>query len=101
VSDAEYLLDGDLSVRSWADLFEQDLPARAGRYATVAGLVTWLLGRVPRMGDSVRWRNLEFAVEEVHKRRVTRVRLRLLPEEDEAAGDEADREFYEYPDEDF
>jgi len=101
VSDAEYLLDGDLSVRSWADLFEQDLPARAGRYATVAGLVTWLLGRVPRMGDSVRWRNLEFAVEEVRSRRVTRVRLRLLPEEPDAADEDDGREFYDYPDEDF
>lgn len=75
------------------------MPARAGRYATVAGLVTWLLGRVPRKGDSVRWRNLEFAVEDVHKRRVMRVRLRLLPEEEEATGDMEDTD--PYPDEDF
>jgi len=97
VGDAEYLLDGELSVRSWADLFDQDLPARAGRYATMAGLVTWLLGRVPRQGDAVRWRNLEFVVEEMHHRRVARVRLRLLPEETETLDEASDA----YPDEDF
>jgi len=36
-------------------------------------------------GDTVRWRNLEFAVEEVRRRRVTRVRLRLLGEAEDAA----------------
>ncbi|HUX02118.1 MAG: hemolysin family protein [Phycisphaerae bacterium] len=74
---AEYSLAGNLSIRSWADLFDQDRPDGAGRYSTVAGFVTSLLGRVPREGDAVTWRNLEFTVEEVRRRRVTRVRLRL------------------------
>jgi CBS domain containing-hemolysin-like protein len=77
---AEYLLAGDLSIRSWADLFEQDPPRAGGRYLTVAGFVTSLLGRVPARGDAARWRNLEFTVEELQGRRVTRVRLRLLGE---------------------
>ena len=75
---AEYLLAGNLSIRSWADLFDQDRPDVGGRYSTVAGFVTSLLGRVPRQGDTVTWRNLEFTVEEVRRRRVMRVRLRLL-----------------------
>jgi putative hemolysin len=85
---AEYLLAGNLSIRSWADLFDQDRPDVGGRYSTVAGFVTSLLGRVPRQGDTVTWRNLAFTVEEVHRRRVTCVRLRLLGGADgeEAAG---------------
>lgn len=75
---AEYLLAGNLSIRSWADLFDQDRPDVGGRYSTVAGFVTSLLGRVPRQGDAATWRNLEFTVEEVRRRRVMRVRLRLL-----------------------
>jgi CBS domain containing-hemolysin-like protein len=75
---AEYLLAGNLSIRSWADLFDQDRPDVGGRYSTVAGFVTSLLGRVPRQGDTATWQNLEFTVEEVHRRRVMRVRLRLL-----------------------
>ncbi|MBE3096000.1 MAG: HlyC/CorC family transporter [Planctomycetes bacterium] len=77
IGEAEYLLAGDLSIRSWADSFDLEVPEEGGRYSTVAGFVTALLGRMPRQGDAVEWRNLEFIVEEVKRRRVTRVRLRL------------------------
>jgi CBS domain containing-hemolysin-like protein len=86
VSDAEYLVAGNLSVRGWADEFDMDLPAGGARYTTVAGFVTTLLGRLPKPGDVARWRNLEFAVEEVRHRRVTRVRLRLVGATESPAG---------------
>jgi len=82
---SEYLLAGDLSVRSWEDLFGVDLPEAGARYTTVAGFVTSLLGRLPAAGESVRWRNLEFTIEEVRRRRIHRVRVRLLSAE--APGD--------------
>jgi CBS domain containing-hemolysin-like protein len=77
IGEAEYLLAGDLSIRSWADSFDLEVPEEGGRYSTVAGFVTALLGRMPRQGDAVQWRNLEFIVEEIKHRRVMRVRLRL------------------------
>jgi putative hemolysin len=78
VAEAEYLLAGDLSIRSWADSFDLEVPEDGGRYSTIAGFVTALLGRMPKPGDAVKWRNLQFIVEEVNRRRVTRVRLKLL-----------------------
>ena len=78
VGEAEYLLAGDLSIRSWADSFDLEVPEDGGRYSTIAGFVTALLGRMPKPGDAVKWRNLRFIVEEVEHRRVTRVRLKLL-----------------------
>ena len=78
LGESEYLLAGDLSVRSWAGVFDMDLPEGGARYSTVAGFVTSLLGRLPVQGDTVRWRNLEFAVEEIRHRRVRSVRVRLL-----------------------
>jgi len=86
VSDTEYLVAGNLSVRGWEDAFDIDLPAGRARYTTVAGFVTWLLGRLPKPGDVARWRNLEFVVEEVRHRRVTRVRLRLVGAPEAPAG---------------
>lgn len=77
VGESEYLLAGTLSIRSWGDRFDTVLPATGGRYSTVGGFITSLLGRMPRAGDTVRWRNLEFIVEEVRHRRLTRVRLKL------------------------
>jgi putative hemolysin len=84
LSESEYLLAGDLSIRSWADLFNLDL-APGGRYSTVAGFVTFLLGRLPRPGDVARWRNLEFSVLDVAQRRVARVRVRLIDRDQEPA----------------
>jgi CBS domain containing-hemolysin-like protein len=85
VGEAEYLLAGDLSIRSWADSFDLEVPEEGGRYSTVAGFVTDLLGRMPKPGDAVKWRNLQFIVEEVKRRRVIRVRLRLLSQPAQAA----------------
>ena len=82
LSESEYRLAGDLSVRSWENLFGVDLPETAGRYTTVAGFVTTLLGRLPEPGDRVRWANVEFTADEVRRRRVTWVRVRLLGPED-------------------
>jgi CBS domain containing-hemolysin-like protein len=85
VSDTEYVLAGNLSIRSWADAFDLDVPDEGGRIATVAGFITSLLGRLPRPGDAAEWRNLQLVVEEVRHHRVTRVRLRLVAEDDEPA----------------
>ena len=80
LSDTEYRLAGNLSIRSWADLFNLEVPGDGRRYTTLAGFVASLLGRLPKPGDAVRWRNLEFTVEEVRHHRVMRVRLRLYGE---------------------
>ena len=90
LSGSQYLLAGNLSIRSWEDLFDMDLPEGGGRYSTVAGFVTSLLGRLPQCGDTARYRNLEFYVDQVRRRRVTRVRLRLLPADGAAAEAEGD-----------
>jgi CBS domain containing-hemolysin-like protein len=86
LSESEYILAGDLSIRSWADAFDLDVPDEPGRYSTLAGFLTTLLGRLPRPGDTVEWRNLTFTVDEVRRHRVTRVRLRLRDDEEAAAG---------------
>jgi CBS domain containing-hemolysin-like protein len=80
LSDTEYLLDGDLAVHEWSDVFGTDLAER--RLSTVGGFVTSLLGRVPRVDDTVTYSNLRFTVESVRRRRVGKLRLELLQEEE-------------------
>lgn len=54
--------------------------------ATVGGLVTARLGRPARVGDTVRFANLELRVTAVKGRRVDRLRLhRLAPADSEHA----------------
>lgn len=76
INERQYLLDGDLGIHEWADAFRIDLVGR--RISTVGGFVMYLLGRLPRPGDTVRYRNLRFTVESMRKRRIEKLRLDLL-----------------------
>ncbi len=73
----EYRLSGGLAIHDWADVFGIDLTET--RLATVGGLVTRLLGRVPKPGDVARLRNLQFTVERTRRHRIETVILRLEP----------------------
>jgi CBS domain containing-hemolysin-like protein len=50
--------------------------------------VTYLLGRLPQPDDTVRYGNLRFTVERVHKRRIGSVLLEVVTPEDAAHGEE-------------
>ena len=73
----EYRLSGSLAIHDWADVFGLD-PGEI-RLATVGGLVTALLGKIPRQGDVTHLKNLQFTVERVRRHRVESVILSLEP----------------------
>jgi len=73
----EYRLSGDLPVHDWADVFGIDLDEI--RVSTIGGLVTALLGHIPRKDDVAHLGNLKFTVERVSKRRIQTVVLSLEP----------------------
>ncbi len=50
-----------------------DIPE--GEYDTVSGFVFSLLGKVPVVGDVVKYNDLSISVERIHKRRITRVKI--------------------------
>ena len=71
-----YLVAGDLGAREWPQLLGAafDQPG----VETVGGFVMSLLGHVPKAGERVVWRGLEFVVERMSGRRVRQVRVRRL-----------------------
>jgi len=71
----KYRLAGDLAVRDWADAFGID-PSET-RLATIGGLVSALLGKIPNTGDVACLKNCKFTVEHLHKRRIKTVILTL------------------------
>jgi CBS domain containing-hemolysin-like protein len=75
----KYRLAGDVSIHDWAEAFGID-PEQA-KVTTIGGLVTNLLGRIPKSGDTAYLHNLKFTVERVRKHRIKTVILTL-----EAAG---------------
>jgi len=72
----EYLLDGDLAIHEWLDAFKIDLSGQ--RISTIGGFVVSLLGHIPAVGETAGYRNLEFTVEAMRGRRISKLRLRLL-----------------------
>ena len=78
ISRNEYLVDGDLAIHEWSDLFHTDLQAE--RISTIGGFVTARLGRIPQVGDVASYQNLRFTVEAMRHRRVATLRLQLREE---------------------
>jgi CBS domain containing-hemolysin-like protein len=73
----QYRLAGDLAIHDWADVFGISLEET--RVTTIGGLVTDLLGRMPRKGDVAQLAHLRFTVERVRKHRIETVIMSLEP----------------------
>ncbi len=76
----EYRLSGSLAIHEWAEVFGLDLDEM--RLTTIGGLVTALLGKIPKPGDVAHLKNLRFTVERVRKHRIESVILSLEPNTD-------------------
>ncbi|NLW87058.1 MAG: HlyC/CorC family transporter [Planctomycetes bacterium] len=76
VGNDEYIVDGDVAIHDWAEMFNINLAHR--RISTVGGLVVALLGHIPKPGEQVRHRNMLFTVESVVGRRVATLRVKLV-----------------------
>ncbi|HHN46143.1 MAG TPA: hypothetical protein ENN09_01760 [Planctomycetes bacterium] len=78
--DGGFLVPGKLPIHEWLELLgaEDALGAAADElpYSTVAGLVIYHLGRIPKPGDVVRVEGMRFSVEQVGGRRVIAVSVR-------------------------
>lgn len=73
----EYRLAGNLAVHDWAQVLGVDLTQT--RQVTIGGLVTALLGRIPKEGDVAHLKNLSFKVERVEKNRIVSLILTFEP----------------------
>lgn len=71
----EYRLAGDISIHDWAEAFGVEL--EEAKISTIGGLVTVLLGKIPKSGDVAYLKNLKFTVERVQKHRIETIILTL------------------------
>lgn len=76
LGEGAFQVPGWLSIRDWNERFGMNVVPT--EFETVGGLVTALLGRIPRTGDSVAHGHLAMEVAEVRGRRVQWVRLRVM-----------------------
>ena len=71
----EYRLAGSLALHDWSSIFGIQLSET--RVSTLAGLVTAGLGKIPKAGDTVCFKNLKFTIEKVRKYRIETIILTL------------------------
>jgi CBS domain containing-hemolysin-like protein len=71
----EYRLQATLSIHEWMDAFGIDIEQE--RQVTIGGFVIALLGRIPKEGDEVLFKNIKFMVERVKQNRIQTIILTL------------------------
>jgi len=72
-----YRLAADLSIYDWKDAFGIDLEET--HLTTLGGFVIALLGHIPHAGDTARFKNMTFTVENVRNHRILTIILTLEP----------------------
>lgn len=79
-------VDARISITDANRQLELGIPE--GEYDTMSGFVISLLGRVPVVGDIVKFDDISISVERIHKRRITRIKVIKLQkkETEEAVG---------------
>ncbi len=83
LSDGTLVIDGDMRIEDFFDEVEFDDRDFDDDNATVGGFVVEQLGRYAEPGDEVAYENLAFTVLETDNRRIERLKVEVLPEEEE------------------
>jgi putative hemolysin len=74
--DGSAIVDAKIVIEDVNEFLKLDLPY--DEHETLGGYIYGLLGKVPQPGETVSVDNLEFTIEGIHRRRITRVRIRNL-----------------------
>lgn len=73
--DGSLLLDGFIPVPELKDALQiRNVPdEKSGRYSTLAGMLMFLLGRLPQEGDVIIWHGWRFLIVDMDERRIDKV----------------------------
>jgi len=71
--DGSWLVDGHLAIEDLQHHLARNDMASGGDYHTVAGFVLARLGRIPKAGDTVTWRNLKIDVMDMDGTRIDKL----------------------------
>jgi CBS domain containing-hemolysin-like protein len=78
----EWIVDGSAGIDQLPEAF--GITASEGQYDTIAGYVLSHLGRLPEEGESCNIERLRFKVLEVHRHRIARLAVTVLPRGDDS-----------------
>lgn len=86
VANNEYIIEGSMKL---SDVNEElNLELESEHYDSIGGFIFGLLDHLPQVGESVTYENLILEVASVEKKRIEKVRLTILPEENDKGQNE-------------
>lgn len=71
------IVAGKFPIEKLEELFGIQIPAED--FETISGLIFSLVGKIPVVGEIIRYKNLSLEIVEADKRRIHRIRIRELP----------------------
>jgi magnesium and cobalt transporter len=79
--DGSLLVDGRLRVEDLSEHLRLELPEELpeGRFETVGGFITTLLGRLPKLHEEVVYDHMTMRIEDSDQRKINKVRISLAP----------------------
>ena len=76
--DGSYIVTGKFPVQRLEEIFHVTVTAED--FETVSGLIFSVVGRIPMVGEIVKYENLNLEILEADKRRIHRLRIKPLPQ---------------------
>ncbi|MDD2481595.1 MAG: hemolysin family protein [Lutispora sp.] len=76
-----YLINGMLSLDEVNDIMDVELPEDELEFDTISGMILSLSGKMPEVGDEVEYDGIQFRIEEVDDKRITKIKVRKKPDE--------------------
>jgi putative hemolysin len=71
--DGSWLMDGQLSIHEAEQVLSRNDLTDGDAYHTIAGFVLWHLGRLPRSGETLTWRDLRFEIVDMDGQRIDKI----------------------------
>lgn len=76
------IVTGKFPIEKFEELFNVEVAE--DDFETISGLIFSVLGRIPIVGEVIKYKNLNLEIIEADKRRIHRVRIKELPKEENA-----------------
>ncbi len=82
IDERTYLVDGRMPLEELNEKLHMELPQEED-VETISGLILSLLGSLPKEKESVVFQNKRFVVEKINRNRILKVRIEILPENEQ------------------
>lgn len=77
INENTFLVDARLEIEKLEKVLGIELPE--GDYESVGGFIISLLGRLPQMGEKIKFRDIEMTIQQADQRRVEKILIRIHP----------------------